>query len=256
MDIIKQLESFYSGMTVSEKNITDQILNNLKPLAYDSAKEAATVYQTSPATLVRLAKHIGLSGYSELSFQTKVFLEKDQKKFIKKDNPNDLSYFTNAFNNAISKLNNAELQSNLEKLAKSLQKANRIFAIGIGHSGLAAEYLKYLFMRQKLAINTINDQPQITYLDKIIRSEDLVIVITASGSEKIYQKIYKRCLKKDVVLAIITMNPNTPIFEKADIQCSLPTVSSVNSNYQVLSMDSRSIFFIVISLLQQIYLDQ
>lgn len=251
MDLTSLLESYYSKMTVKERAVTDKLLENLEPLISLSAKDAANYYQTSPATLVRLAQHVGLSGYSELSIEAKNFFNSRKEKSSTAKNNAFRSMIT-SFEEAIKAIDYENNEKNLTYIAKEMTSAKRIFALGVGHTGLAADYLKYLFLRENLIIISANDQPTVGAIDRVIVPGDFVIIFSATGSENIYHKIYKKCQKENIKFALITMNPNTKYFEIADYTCVLPTVSVINNN-SVSSMDSRPLFFVLMSCLESLY---
>lgn len=254
MNIVELLETFYVQMTKTEKKITKRILSDLAPLSVKSAKDASEYYKTSPATLIRIAKRIGLSGYSEFSFQAKQYINSQQKQTqsIRKDFR--LKEDLTAFTNAIDQIKIAKNDQALHDLTKSIRNANRIIAVGTGHTGLAADYLKYLFLEDGITID-IYTESMVNYLNvpNLIKPGDLVIIFSASGSMSSYEFLYKRIIQKDVTGALLTMNSNNPYLDKIDITCVLPNVFSLEDNSKIVTIDSRPMFFILISCLKEIF---
>lgn len=253
MDIVKLLESFYSQMSNKEKQTTNQILNNLEPLAKCSVKDAAKIYKTSAATLVRLAKKIGLSGYSELSFQTKQFIKKKKNVFSIKKNKNNLLKITQSFSEAINDIATDENENNLEKLVNKIYESRSIYIIGFGYTGLVANYLKFMFLSFGKAINCFDDVTMIKHIERIIDTNDLVIIFSASGSKNEYSTIYKKCKEKNISISIVTMNANLKNLKDADYGFVLPTVSLVTNQMKVQAIDSQPVFWIFASCIIQLY---
>lgn len=253
MNIVKQLETFRSQMSSREKETTDRILDNLLPLANDSAKEAAKTYKTSTTTLVRLAKRIGLSGYSELSFQTKQFINRASDEDNCNNPDNELKNITDGFNKAVKEIASGDNNDNLKKLAKKIHESQRTFVIGFGYTGLVADYLKYMFLSLGKSLNCFDDVTMVKYVYRVLQSDDLVIIFSASGSIEQYGELYKRCKDISVNLVIITMNSSLNILKQANLSFVLPPVSVISSQFKVQSVDSQPIFWIFASSLARIY---
>lgn len=258
MDIIRQIELYYANMTKSERHAADEIMKNMEPLANDSAKNAANFYDTSITTLVRLSKRLGFSGYSEFSFQMKTYL-KNSIKTQKKETSNSLrigeliSSFQEAFNSIVT----PKIDTQLEHFARNLHKATRVIAIGIGHSGLAAEHLKYLMLSKGIMINTVTDSVLVDKLPSLIKKDDLVVIFSSSADQELYGDIFDRTLRNDVRLALITMNPNAKFLKQADIGILVPTVHDTDwKTNSIKYIDSRPVFYVLISCLTRIYDDK
>lgn len=255
MDIVKQLETFRSQMSARERETTDRILSNLKPLANDSAKEAAETYKTSTATLVRLAKRIGLSGYSELSFQTKQFIDKNvhRKENVKQDNK--LIDITKGFNEAITNIATKDNSDKLETLIEKIHDSERTFVIGFGYTGLVADYLKYMFLSFGKALNCFDSMAMVKHIYQVLQPGDVVIVFSVSGSVKQYKELYAKCKKVNAYLVIVTMNSGLDVLKQAKLSFVLPTVSVINNNFKVQSVDSQPVFWVFASALTWLYQD-
>lgn len=256
MDIVKQLETFRSQMSAREKETTDRILNNLKPLANDSAKEAAETYKTSTATLVRLAKRIGLSGYSELSFQTKQFIDKNAHRKETTIQDNQLVDITKGFNEAITNIATKDNSDKLEQLAEKIHNSERTFVIGFGYTGLVADYLKYMFLSFGKSLNSFDNMIMVKHVYQVLQPGDLVIVFSVSGSVKQYKELFAKCKKINAYLVIVTMNSGLEVLNQAKLSFVLPTVSIINSNFKVQSVDSQPVFWVFASALMRLYQDK
>ena len=76
MSIMTQLE-FELGFSNSEKEIAKYILNHGEEVLTMSVKELAKKTYTSPATIVRLCKKIGLEGYNDFKIKYSAQLQYD-----------------------------------------------------------------------------------------------------------------------------------------------------------------------------------
>ena len=62
---IGRIRTAYEGLTSTEKKIADYILNNVEDIVGKSAADLAEVTDTSPATIFRFCKTIGLQNPRE-----------------------------------------------------------------------------------------------------------------------------------------------------------------------------------------------
>ena len=258
MDIIRQIELYYANMTKSERHAADEILKNMEPLANDPAKKAAELYNTSTTTLVRLSKRLGFSGYSEFSFQMKTYL-KNNTKVQKKEpyQPLRIGELIGSFKEAFDSMVTPEIDSQLGQFVEKLRQANRIIAIGIGHSGLAAEHLKYLMLSKGIMVDTVTDSVLVNRLPTLIKKDDLVVIFSSSADQGLYGGIFNRASKSDVTLILITMNPNSKALKQADIGILVPTVHGTDwKTNSIKYIDSRPVFYVLISCLTRIYDDK
>ena len=79
MSIMTQLE-FELDFSSSEKTIAKYILDNGEDILNLSVKELAKQTYTSPATIVRLCRKLGLNGYGDFKIKYSAELQFDKKK--------------------------------------------------------------------------------------------------------------------------------------------------------------------------------
>ena len=100
MSIMTQLE-FELGFSQSEKEIGRYILNHGDQVLNMSVKELAKQTYTSPATIVRLCKKIGLEGYNDFKIKYSAELQYDHRftdridvnfPFLKNDDQTQISH--------------------------------------------------------------------------------------------------------------------------------------------------------------------
>lgn len=257
MDIIRQIELYYANMTKSERAAADAIMADMQIVAEQPIKEAAQAYGVSATTLVRLAKRLGLSGYSELAFQTKNYLTEHRITPSKKaQQAPEMASLIQSFIGAFEQMITPEVENAVAQLATALHGKHRILAVGLGHSGLAAEHLKYLMLSRGLFISTVTDGILIERLPPLMQSDDLIIIFSSSAAVDTYANIFKRASKKDITFALVTMNPNAPVLQKADIRLVLPMVHSLDTDAKgIRYIDSRPVFDVLVSCLTRYYSD-
>jgi DNA-binding MurR/RpiR family transcriptional regulator len=254
MNIIEQIEIHYANMSKSERSAADAVLKESALLAKLPVQQAAKQYHVSVASLVRMAKRIGLSGYSELSFKMKSFLE--QQESAAQDSPQSVSPGSSylgslvlGFTDALQQMNTPTLDSQTSALKNAMHKANRIISVGIGNSGLSADHLKYLFMGKGVLLTSVTSPILIQRLSDIIVRGDLVIIFSVSGSPDTYHKTIQTARKKNADTCLITMNPSASDLANVTYSIVLPLVRQTVSSH----VDPRPLFSVFASCLANYY---
>ncbi|MBP2100578.1 MurR/RpiR family transcriptional regulator [Enterococcus rivorum] len=114
-----------------DREIAKYILTSLDKVAYMRVRELADATNVSPATVVRFTKKMGYSSFPEFRVTVKQELAK-QKKILSNENQRQ------------SLLNNTvfpdDFDDKVESLVEKIVAADLIHCIGIGVSGIMAEY--------------------------------------------------------------------------------------------------------------------
>ena len=190
MSIMTQLE-FALDFSTSEKSLAKYILENGNLVLDLSIKELASNTYTSPATIVRLCKKLGLQGYFEFKIKYSAELQFDQSTKDKID----VNYPFNAQDTTASIIHNiASLHKEtiddtvklidyqeIDRIAQILLKARNIFILGHGNSIVSAQSFQHRMMRigRPVIINTVAGEQH--YMAEMITKEDAAIVISYSG---------------------------------------------------------------------------
>ena len=67
--IHRRVESIFSELTQSEKKIAQMVLETPEEVIQMTANELAKASQTSPASVIRFCRSIGISGFTELKLK-------------------------------------------------------------------------------------------------------------------------------------------------------------------------------------------
>lgn len=193
-EIINSINYF----TDSEKVILEYVLNNMNKVIKMSSNKLSEETFTSPATITRLCKKLGFTGFNELKF------------FINNE--------INTGNRPIASYDNwmllkDDIQQTLEfiekvdftKINELIGKSKRIYAFG---TSWGERHALELFMRNFLAINVhIVLIPSITefqWITNEITNEDLVFVVSYSGSNTDLIDAVKHFQYKNIPVISIT----------------------------------------------------
>ncbi len=165
MSIMTQLE-FELDFSSSEKTIAKYILDNGEDILNLSVKELAKQTYTSPATIVRLCRKLGLNGYGDFKIKYSAELQFDKKNkkrvdvnfpFGNTDSNSQIAYrIANLHQEAIEDTLNLVDFKNLDKIINLLDQARRIYLFGNGNSLLAGFDFQHKMMRIQRNVNFLS----------------------------------------------------------------------------------------------------
>lgn len=186
--------------TDSEKVILEYILNNMEKVIKMSSNNLSEETFTSPATITRLCKKLGFTGFNELKFfinneinaGNRIVESSDNWTLLKDDIQQTLDFIEKA---------------DFTKVNELIKKSNRIYAFG---TSWGERHALELFMRNFLASNVhIVLIPSITefqWITNEITKDDLVIVVSYSGSNPDLIESVKKFQYKNIPTISITPN--------------------------------------------------
>ncbi|MGL5174876.1 MAG: MurR/RpiR family transcriptional regulator [Cetobacterium sp.] len=251
-----KLKEFQESFTKNEKRISNFLLENTDAIKVLNTYDLAIKCDVSQASVVRFAKKLGFKGFPEFKIalagdlamrnnEKEINIIYDEIQF--EDNTEVLAKKV-VYENIKSvedtyKILNFE---EIEKAAEAIEKANRIFILGAGFSGIIARDFQYKLW--ELGKNVIFETDQHIQLTNASTAGegDVVFVISYSGQTlDIYQSILEF---KDRGVKVITLTKfaTNPIKDIGDI--SLSTIVE-KSNLRSTSLSSRMAQLTVIDIL-------
>lgn len=218
MSIMTQLE-FELNFSQSEKQIAKYILNNGEDVLSMSVKELSKKTYTSPATIVRLCKKIGLEGYNEfkIKYSAELQFDKRNKKRIDvnfpfQPNDDDETIAKNLLSMTKEVLNDTHQLidfNNLKTIVDILYNAQEIDIYGSGNSILVGLSFQHKMARIGKNVNIRTIPGEQIFLTSISNENKAAILISYSGetSDLIrFAEILK--IKKTTIIAITSLGDN------------------------------------------------
>lgn len=251
-----KLKEYQESFTKNEKKISNFLLENTDAIKVLNTYDLAIKCDVSQASVVRFAKKLGFKGFPEfkIALAGDLAMRNNEKEIniiydeIQFDDSTETLAKKVVYENIKSvedtyKILNFE---EIEKAAKTIDKANRIFILGAGFSGIIARDFQYKLW--ELGKNVIFETDQHIQLTNASTAGegDVVFVISYSGQTlDIYQSILEF---KDRGVKVITLTKfaTNPIKDIGDI--SLSTIVE-KSNLRSTSLSSRMAQLTVIDIL-------
>lgn len=201
MRVDELLNECYDKFSDNEKYVCHYLTSHYRECSKMTVEEFASLCHVSKTLLVRFAKKLGLSGYSELKARIKIELQERE--------PNVdglLQTVTDSYHKMMDDLNRKNLSSFFEKL----YAAKRVFIYGSGSSqARAASEMKRIFLPVKEMIN-LHGHDLLCSLPPIATEDDLVIIISLSGESEQVVDLAGRLRTSQIPMVSVTgMRKNT-----------------------------------------------
>lgn len=115
-----------------ETSLYNYICQHGEKVAYMRIRELADETHVSTATILRFCRKINCEGFSEFKVKLKMYLEEDKKTVLKSSQHSIMEFFERALK--------GDMEEKIREAASLITKADSIIFIGIGSSGILAEY--------------------------------------------------------------------------------------------------------------------
>lgn len=213
MSIMTQLE-FELDFSHSEKEISRFILNHGDDVLSMSVKELAKKTYTSPATIVRLCKKIGLEGYNDFKIKYSAELQYDLHHTDRIDVNfpfhQDDSYASICHN--IASMNQEVIAETLqlidfdqlEQIVNILYHHQNIDIYGSGNSLLAALSFQHKMMRIQRDVNVKILNGEQGFLSYNSNPDRIAIIVSYSGETNELIQIAQTLKEKKTTIIVLT----------------------------------------------------
>lgn len=225
MSIMTQLE-FELEFSESEKEIARYILNHGDDVLSMSVKELAKNTYTSPATIVRLCKKIGLEGYNDFKIKYSAELQYDLHHsnridvnfpFEKKDtHPMICHKLASLSEEVIADTIKLIDFDQLEKIVDLLYQSHDIDIYGSGNSLLAAMSFQHKMMRIARNVNLKALHGEQVFLSYNSDEKRIAVIISYSGETHGLIQIAQILKEKKTPIIVLTSIGDNHLSHYAD----------------------------------------
>ena len=238
--IMKEL-ALSANLSRSERRVANYIYNNPDEVIRLSVAGLAEASGTSEATVIRMARHIGLDGYQDLKItlaQSLVTpLQAIHEDITDQDSSSDIA--DKIFQSSVHALTfTREVMniSDLERAARMIRDAASVMVIGIGSSLPAVLDLQHKLMRLGIRAWTSADPHFETTAATSLGEKDLLIAISHSGSSRDIVDCAQIAKNKGCPIISFTSLGISPLSKISDL--TLHTASN-ETKYRIVSLSSR-----------------
>lgn len=213
MNFMQILSNNRNKLTKSEKRLAEYILAHSEQVIYSTMKSLGKNAGTGDATIVRLCKKLGFSGFSQL----KIALA--QESMVPQKKENETSYYGASADMLINSIRKTEQLINpksLDKAVDLLLNAQRVYLFGVGHSGESAKDYEKTWLRIGLIAQAETDPHIQVQVSTLLSDKDVVIGLSLSGHTRDTYDSLELAKESGAKIITISNDLNSPISQLGD----------------------------------------
>lgn len=220
--VVPIIESNYDKFTPVERSIADFFIQNQTKMDF-SAKAVAEKLFVSEASLSRFAKKCGYRGYREFVYQyEETFVEKRESI------TGNTRMILNVYQELLNKTYSLVDESQIARISKYLNQAERVLVCGKGSSGLAASEMEIRFMRIGVDIDSVLDSDFMRMQAVFQDQRSLVFGISISGETEDVIYLLKEAHKRGAKTILLTANNKEEYVKFCTEVLLLPSLRHLN----------------------------
>jgi len=228
------------GFSDSENALSEFILDKGREISRYSIRSLAESAYTSPATMIRLCKKLGFSGFDE--FKRKFILELDYLDrcpgavdfnfpFEKHDTPMKAANSIAALYEETIRDTMSLLQlSELRRATALLRCRPKIYIYSAGTAINQAESFREKMLKIGHSVTISNNLNYQIYEACCLSSEDMAIIISYSGETPQIIQIAQECRRRAVPMIVLTSFGENTLTQYASCKLTLSTKESIYQN--------------------------
>lgn len=199
--------------TKTERKLIDGLLKiNRDELIYLSITELSSKLKVAEATIVRFCKKLGYNGFQDF----KLSLSKESGMMEDTTRNSVVRRVALQMTDAIEETSRSINYDQCLEIADLMINARRIGAFGVGNSAITAGEVGNVFARIGINVTVTPDPHLQAMVTSNMSSEDLIILISVSGSTKDIIDVAELARKNGVKTVVITCYDHSPLTKYAD----------------------------------------
>lgn len=190
-----------------ETSLYNYIIQNSDKVAYMRIRELADETHVSTATILRFCKKLNCEGFTEFKVKLKMYLEENKKTVIKSSQQSVVEFFERTLK--------GDLEEKISQAANLVNQADNVIFIGIGSSGILAEYGARYFSSLGTFSMYIKD-PHFPIHSKL-RNNSVTIALSVSGENNFTVTHLNQLKQEGSKIISITNNKFSTIAKISDL---------------------------------------
>lgn len=232
----------------SEKAVAQYIITNKEEVLNLSIQALSELTYTSPSTVVRLCRKIGLKGFKDFKIKWSAELQKEYNAIsnVDPDFPftDDDSYgeiqkkILELFTDSLNQTSQLLSPDKLERAVELLLQADKIGVFAYGDTYLPALNFQNKLMKIDRSVHMAALPGENRHLTTNFRQGDCAIVISYSGESKNNYYITQLLKQNGATIIVITGNPSSHIASLGDL--ILPVAKSESQSVKLSTFSSQT----------------
>ncbi len=246
-----QLRQGEIALDVGKKSLSAlvQMVNDPDSVAVNNIVVLAQITQVSPASITRLAKLLGYSGFNQFQqiFKQRSKIPNDYysqkvKNLVKDKGRSKRSVFERQLKTAAENMQYAIdhlSEEALEKAVEILAWSRRVFIFGHKQSSAMANIMRYGLCLIRHNVQTLGQYEHgLALALGQLKKNDLVVVFSSSPYSNLSVDIASMARKKSCKLLVITDSLLSPLIDHSTVSINIPT----DGHYYTNSLSANCIF--------------
>src|SRR5690606_3892931 len=218
---VAAIRAVLPSLTPAAQAIARIILDDPGLVVRSTITEFSAVSGTSEATIVRTARALGFTGYSQLRFALAAAVAKEPERLV----PGDLAP-DDPLTDVIAKVARAESEAladtaaqldpgQLDEVVTAIVAARRVDVYGVAASGLVAADMSQKLLRIGLSSHPFSDAHLALTSAALLGSGDVAVAISCSGETPDVLMPARTAAETGALVVAITNNPRSSLAELA-----------------------------------------
>lgn len=205
-----------------ETSIYNYIIQNAEKIPYMRIRELAAETHVSTATILRFCKKVNCEGFSEFKVKLKMHLEKQKKTVLKSAKHSVIEFFERTLK--------GNLDEEINAAVNFINKAETIIFIGIGSSGILAEYGARYFSSFGKFTMYIKDP---FFPIHNVAKNSATIALSVSGETDLTITLLNRLKQEGSKIVSITNNQHSTIAKMSEVNISYYVTEEIHDNTNI-----------------------
>ncbi|MGN1314038.1 MAG: MurR/RpiR family transcriptional regulator [Lachnospiraceae bacterium] len=223
-NLLLDIQVSYNQFTKTEKKIAEFIIKNTNQVLFMSITDLADACTVADASVHRFCRTMGLKGYQEFKMKLSLSLSPEESRSVGQGSSSlkvDSLGFTldQILQSHIAALKETRMLMQEEEVEKTLlmmENAKNIYFFGVGDSLLTAKEARNKFLRITGKVICIDDPHMQAMMASMVGKEDLIFIISYSGSTKDNVHVAKIAKKSGAKIVGITRFLKSPLTGHTD----------------------------------------
>ncbi|HEY3424286.1 MAG TPA: MurR/RpiR family transcriptional regulator [Negativicutes bacterium] len=219
---LPRIRSGFNDLTKTEQKTAAYILDNPSEVIHMTISELAEAANNAEATVFRLCKKLGFSGYQELKIALAGDLYTPLESVYKEVDPADsigtmIGKIFNGINEGLQDTLKIIDEEAVEKAIQAITTAKRIDVYGSGGSAVIASDIEHRFMRFGISVRSYSDPHLQIASATLLQPGDLVIAVSHTGANRDILDAVTMANSNQVTTIAITSYIRSPLSQIATI---------------------------------------
>jgi len=219
--ILKEIRRVYSEMFEAEQKVADFILEHPEQTVHMSMAELSAKSGTSDATVVRMCRHIGQSGFYQLKINLAGELsgadDAPKEEAEKTEEVRDVVDFVDEVSRNLATVSKYVSKQQIDELCDAISSAGAVYTFGWGSTYAVAFDFAHRLLRTGVRAYTTESVERMMRTVLLGNEGDLFIAISHSGESAFTIECMKLARMRGMKVALIQNSPDGTAASQSDL---------------------------------------